>query len=182
MFALGLLWFAIGCSRGVVALRLLAVLLALLTGKNLCHLAIGLHLQLLLCKFLELLAEVAEFLACLACTLLLGFGLDNGAYGVLNLCICLAQQSLGLLACILENLLAALLEFIALLLHLAKNLIEFLLLLMHILALALPIALVAHNILQVLVALYVVATHNLRCIGNDLLRESDLARNLNGER
>ena len=129
-----------------------------------------------------MLAKVAEFLACLACAFLLGLGLYNSAYSILYLCIGLAQQTLGLLACLLENLLAALLEFIALLLNLAQDFIEFLLFLVHILALALPVALVAHNVLQELVALYVVAANNLRCIGNHLLGQANLACNLNGER
>ena len=53
---------------------------------------------------------------------------------------------------------------------------------MHSLALALPIALVAHNILQIFVTLYVVAAHNLRGVGDDLLGQADLARNLHGKR
>ena len=181
LLALGLLRL-VSCYRGVGALLLLAVLPALLACENLCHLAVGLHLLFLLCKFLQLLAKIAQFLACLARAFLLGLGLYNGAYSVLYLCISLAQQTLGLLACLLENLLAALLEFIALLLHLAKDFIEFFLLLVHILALALPVAFVAHNILQVLVALYIVASHNLRCVGNNLLGQANLACNLNGKR
>ena len=159
----------------------LAVLLALLTCKNLCHLAVGLHLLFLPCKFLELFAEVAQFLTRLTCALLLGLGLYNRAYSVLYLRISLAQQTFSLFACLLEYLLAALLEFIALFLHCTDHLIEFLLLLMYGLALALPITFVAHDILQIFVGLYVVAAHNLRRIGNNLLGKSNLACNLHCE-
>ena len=54
--------------------------------------------------------------------------------------------------------------------------------LVYCLSLAFPVAFVAHNVLKIFVALYVVASYDLRRVGNHLLWYSRLSRYLYGER
>ena len=89
---------------------------------------------------------------------------------------------LGLFLGCSQNGLAVLVQFFQFRFVSVDGLLHLLLLLADVLSLGLPVSLVAYDVLQILVALDIFTAHNLRCIGNHLFGQTNLAGYLYGKR
>ena len=115
------------------------------------------------------------------CLILSSFSLADLTDRTLNLSARLLNKALGFLLRFGDDTLTLLCNARHLLGVLARSLLEEFLFLADALALALPVALVAYDVLQVLVHVDVVCTDRLADFADDLLGQTNLAGDLNGE-
>ena len=101
--------------------------------------------------------------------------------GALDLGITGAQDFLGLVAGVMNDLAVLGTDTFKTFVIVCNQLVQAFLLGTNVLALVLPVATVAHDVKQILVHIDVVATHNLAGLVDDLTGQSGLARDLNGK-
>ena len=174
------LWLS---GRGIVCsgrrLLALALLAPLLTLAHLLHLTSDAFVVFV--GLADGLFERVQFAACGTRALLLGLCLADLADRVLDASVGLADDALRRLFGFTDNCLPLAVHGLEIVFVARYQLLELLLAAADVLSLVFPIPLVADNVLEILVHVDIVAAHLFGGFGDDVVRQTDFAGDLDGE-
>ena len=174
------LCFRLGDGRLRGGRRLFLALLApLLTLAHLLHLASDAFVVFV--RLADGLFERVQFAACGTRAFLLGLCLADLTDRVLDAGIGFADDALCSLFGLADNYLPLAVHGLEILFVARDQLLELLLAAADVLSLVFPVTLVADNVLEILVHVDIIAAHLLGGFGDDVVRQTDLAGDFDGE-